>query len=212
MFIELSSHKLVQFLKDYVNPQAVEVPTEIRSRTARTWLNKLGYEYKDVRKDVLIDGHERPDVVEDRANFLKVMEDLKPDMVEFEEDGTMKAKVYPDDCVVEGQNRRLVKIITHDECTFSANDGVRQAWTKKGDTYLRPKGRGQGIMTSEFLLPFGRLNLLSLPLEKQAEVIEKWGLTVTKAVEVFEYEKNKDGYWDGAKLHQPSCEQSFTNS
>lgn len=212
MFIELSSHKLVQFLKDYVNPQAVEVPIEIRSRTARTWLNKLGYEYKDVRKDVLIDGHERPDVVEDRANFLKVMEDLKPDMVEFEENETMKAKVYPDDCVVEGQNRRLVKIITHDECTFSANDGVRQAWTKKGDTYLRPKGRGQGIMTSEFLLPFGRLNFLSLPLEKQAEVIEKWGLTVTKAVEVFEYEKNNDGYWDGAKLHQPSCEQRFTNS
>ena len=24
----------------------------------------------------------------------------------------------------------------------------------------------------------------------------------TEAVEVFEYEKNNDGYWDGAKLHQ----------
>ena len=187
MFIELRSYKLVQFLKDYVNPQGGEAPIEIRSRTARTWLNKLGYEYKDVRKDVFIDGHERPDVVEDRAKFLKVMKGLKPYMVEFEEDGTMKAKVYPDDCAVEGQNRRPVIVITHDECTFSANDGVRRAWTRKGDTYLRPKGRGQGIMTSEFLLPFGRRNFLSLPLEKQAKVIEKSGLTVTEAVQVFEY-------------------------
>ena len=48
-------------------------------------------------------------------------------MVEFKEDGTMKPKVYPDDCTVEGPNRQPVIIITHDECTFSANDGVRQA-------------------------------------------------------------------------------------
>lgn len=41
---------------------------------------------QDVGKDVFIDEHERPDVVEDRANFLKVMEDLKPYIVEFKED------------------------------------------------------------------------------------------------------------------------------
>ena len=190
----MSSYKLVQFLKDYVNSEEVEVPIEICSRTARTWLNKLGYEYKDVRKDVFIDGHERPDMVEDRANFLKVMEDLKPYMVEFEPDGTMKPKIYPINCVVEGSNRRLVIVITNDECTFSANDGVRQAWTKKRDTYLQPKRRSQGIMTSEFLLSFGRLNLLSLSFEKQAEVIEKSGFTVTEAVKIFEYRKNNDGY------------------
>lgn len=102
----------------------MEVLIEICSHTARTWLNKLGYKYKDVRKDVFIDGHERPDVVENRVNFLKVMEDLKPYMVEFEEDGTMKPKVYPDDCVVEGLNQRLVIVITYDEYTFTANDGV----------------------------------------------------------------------------------------
>lgn len=69
MLIELSSYKLVQFLKDYVNPQGVEAPIEICLHTARTWLNKLGYEYKDLRKNVFIDGHKRPDVVEDSANF-----------------------------------------------------------------------------------------------------------------------------------------------
>ena len=59
----------------------------IRSRTARNWLRKLGYEYKDVRKDVFVDGHERSDVVEDRKNFLQKMEELKPYIVEFEENG-----------------------------------------------------------------------------------------------------------------------------
>ena len=74
----MSSYKLVRFLKNYVSPQGVETPIIIRSRTAQTWLRKLGYVYKDVRKDVFVDGHERSDVVEDRANFLKKME--KPNL------------------------------------------------------------------------------------------------------------------------------------
>ena len=154
-----------------------------------------------MRKDVFIDGHERSDVVEDQNNFLTRMEDLKPYMVEFEEDGTMKPKIYPSDCAVGGNDRRPIIVITHDECTFSANDGIRKAWTRVGDTFLRPKGRGQGIMTSEFLLPFGRLNLASLSPEKRDEVVEKCGLVSTEAMEIFEYGKNNDGYWDGAKLH-----------
>lgn len=91
---------MVQFLKNYINPQGVETPIIIRSRTARTWLHKLGYMYKDVRKGVFVGEHERPDVVEDRANFLKKMEELKPFLVEFHEDGTMKSKVYLPNCVV----------------------------------------------------------------------------------------------------------------
>lgn len=77
-----------------------------------------------MRKDVFIDGHERSDVVEDRNNFLKKMEELKPYMVEFEEDGAMKAKTYPSDCAVGGSNRRLIVVITHNKCTFSANNGI----------------------------------------------------------------------------------------
>lgn len=33
-------------------------------------------------------------MVEDCANFLKVINNLKPYIIEFEEDGTMKAKIY----------------------------------------------------------------------------------------------------------------------
>lgn len=45
-------------------------------------------------------------------------------MVEFEEDGTIKDKIYPHDCAVRGKNWQLVILITHDKCTFFANDGI----------------------------------------------------------------------------------------
>ncbi len=138
--VGLSSYKLVQFLKTYVSPQGIETPIVIRSRIARRWLCKLGYEYKDVRKDVFVDGHERSDVVEGCKNFLTKIEELKPYVVEFEEDGTMKPKAYPFDCAVGGDECRPIIVITHDECTFSANNGIQRAWTQKRDMFLRPKG------------------------------------------------------------------------
>lgn len=41
---------------------------------------------------------------------------------------------------------------------------------------------------------FDRLNLLSFFFEKQVEIIKKSGFTIIKAVEIFEYGKNNDGY------------------
>lgn len=86
----MSPYKLVQYLKGYVNPERITNSIEIKSRTARNWLHRLGFEYKDLKKDVFVDGHERSDVVEDRKRFLEKMEELKPYLVEFNEDGTMK--------------------------------------------------------------------------------------------------------------------------
>lgn len=48
----------MQHLKEYVNPESVPISIEIKSYTARNWLHKLDFEYKDVKKDVFIDGHE----------------------------------------------------------------------------------------------------------------------------------------------------------
>lgn len=156
-----------------------------------------------MKKDVFVDGHEQPDVVEDREQFLKTMKELEPYLVEFEEDGTMKAKNYLSDCKVGGNERRPIIIITHDECMFSLNDGICKVWIQIGNTFLRPKGRGQEIMVSEFLFPFERLNLFSLPEDKKKEVMKKVEIIITKAVLlVFEYGKANKEYWDGPKLHQ----------
>lgn len=115
-------------------------------------------------------------------------------MVEFDKDGTIKPKVYVPDCAVDGKNKRPIIVITHDECTFPANDSVKKAWTREGDIFLQPKKRDLGIIVLEFLLPFGRLNLSSLSLEKRQEIVKKSGFTHTEAVEIFEYGKNNDKY------------------
>lgn len=38
--------------------------------TAQSWLAKLGYELKDIKKGIYVDGHEREDVVAYRNEFL----------------------------------------------------------------------------------------------------------------------------------------------
>ena len=83
---------------------------------------------------------------------------------------------------------------------FFANDAKKkkQAWLQEGDIFLRPKGKGQGIMVSDFPLPWGRSNLNHLNKEKVAEGCRK-RIPQEAAAELFEYGK-KDGYWDGARL------------
>lgn len=92
-------------------------------------------------------------------------------------------------------------IITRDEYTFFANDSIQKAWIQKKDMFLHRKGQDQGIMTFKFILLFGQLNLVSLLPKKREKIMQKIELIETKAIEVFKYRKNNDGYQDGAKLH-----------
>ena len=101
----------------------------ICSRTARKWLNRLGYKWKDVQKGVFFDGHEREDVVEYWKTFLEEMKSLLSYFVQFQDDGTILPKEYPEDCAVGGPNRRPIIMITHNESTFLANDSYRKVWT-----------------------------------------------------------------------------------
>jgi hypothetical protein len=117
------------------------------------------------------------------------MKELEPYLVEFDSSGQILEKAYPDDCQVDGSQRRPTILITHDESIFSANDGKKQAWVKESDTFLRPKGKGQGIMVSDFLLPWGRLNLKHLTEAKLAEAGAR-GVPLG-AVELFEYGKRE---------------------
>lgn len=48
---------------------------KIVQRTASRWLAKLGLTYRPVRKGVYIDGHERPDVVERKIEYLRALRD-----------------------------------------------------------------------------------------------------------------------------------------
>ena len=146
-------------------------------------------------------------MVEYCNQFLREIEAIKPYLVEFEEDSSMKSKIYPEDCAVRGSNRQPIIFITHDESTFNANDGRWQVWQEKNHSILRPKGRGKGIMVSDFLLPWSQLNLLSLSDTDQNELVSSE--IPLEAVEYFEYGKNNDGYWKGENLLKQVVEKAL---
>ena len=124
----------------------------LTSRTARAWLLKLGWNWKEVKKGVYQDGHERADGKSYRQNiFLPRMESLQPKMIEWDQDLNMIEKSY------EIGSRPLV-FITHDECTFNSNDGRKKIWIHEDHAPICKKGRGQGLHVSDFLTPVGRLN------------------------------------------------------
>ena len=88
------------------------------------------------------------------------IEDLKSYIVEFEEDGKMKPKIYPSGCTIGGSNWQPIIVITHNGYTFFANNGIRRAWNRGGDIFLQPKGCGiQRILEEQQLWPTKSLNL-----------------------------------------------------
>ncbi|RPB05507.1 hypothetical protein L873DRAFT_1825217 [Choiromyces venosus 120613-1] len=106
----------------------------LSSRSARAWLLKLGWNWKEVKRGVYHNGHERAD----------------PRMLEWDETLTIIEKEQ-----VVGV--KPIVFITHDECTFNSNDGRKRIWIHNDKAPLRKKGRGQGLHVSDFLTPVGRL-------------------------------------------------------
>lgn len=57
-----------------------------------------------MHKEIFINGHEQSDVIEDYKTFFKKIEELKPYIIEFEENSAIKSKVYLPDCKVGGNH------------------------------------------------------------------------------------------------------------
>jgi hypothetical protein len=122
----------------------------ITASTAVRWLRKLGFEWREVRKGVFIDGHEKEDVVDYRTNtFIPRWTELEP--------RTTEGHLVP---LILEPGQHMVIPCTHDECTFHSNDGVHQRWVHKDKKMIRKKSRGQGLMISDFALP---CNCLEVP-------------------------------------------------
>lgn len=73
---------------------------------------------------MFINGHEQSNVVENHKIFLNKIKELKPYIVEFNKDGTIKTKIYFLDYIVKGKNWRPIIMITHNECIFSVNNRI----------------------------------------------------------------------------------------
>ena len=158
----------------------------------------MGFVYKDVKKDVYFDGHEREDVVKYRNEvFLKIWQQASRRFVIFKEDGSWEKPPG-----LRSDEKPLV-LVTHDESTFNTNDGKRRLWSKGGEQPLRPKGKGKGIMVSGFLTPGGILRVPDHVSDTELLTDPMWlrddnGKPVRKAIEYLEY--GKDNYWTGEKM------------
>lgn len=81
------------------------------------------YNWHNIQKKVFINRYKRSNVVEYCYQFLRELESIKSYLVEFEKNGSMKLKVYLDNCSVGGSNCYFIISIMHDESTFNTNNG-----------------------------------------------------------------------------------------
>ena len=98
-----------------------------------------------------IDGHEREDVVAYRHEFVERWKTYEKRFHQWDDDGHELPcpNGFP---VPDGPPFRLV-LITHNKSTFYQNDRHKTAWAQKtGRPMPQPKGDGQLIMVSNFLI------------------------------------------------------------
>ena len=93
----------------------------IRSRTARKRFNCLGYKWKEVQKEVFLNGHKREDVIEYGEKFLDEIKALSYYFIEFDKDRSILPKEYLKNCAVEGLDQRPIIMIIYNKNTFFAN-------------------------------------------------------------------------------------------
>ena len=89
-------------------------------------------------------------------------------------------------------------MIIYNENKFFANNSHQKVWTFEGHRILYLKRKKRGIMVSDFLLSWFRLNQLFFPLERQKDLANS-GIPL-KAVIYFKYGKMEEGYWMGKHL------------
>ena len=142
-----------------------------------------GYKYDERKKGVYYDGHERPDVVKYRKEWLERMFKYQKFMKDFEGDNmdiVSEPKLMPEE-------KEFVQV-KHDECHFYANEGQRRIWMREDEDILRSKHQGRSIMVSAFLCPcHGLLRLSDEQLQANPHIENKEAL-ILRSVQT-------DGYW-----------------
>jgi hypothetical protein len=176
---EISASKLMAF----VNREDIQlkhgIEKAISERTARRYLNRLGYRWSAPKKGQYADGHEREDVVYYREQvFLPHWRKIEPHMASWSKDNEETGPRMPGP-----------EVITwfHDETIFYAHDRRKKGWYHK-DAPAKPyaKGEGSSLMIADFVsAKFGWLR--SPDGKRSARRVMKPG-------------KNKDGYFSSEDI------------
>lgn len=176
------SQEMPQGLKNFVEttilPRSQLKPSRLglSLATMRRVMLREGFSFMEHKKSVYFDGHERPDVVEDRQNrFIPAIEKIRPRIVKYSVQDVTKE--IPFDPATDTSETPPIVLVAHDEMTAQAHDGVKRSWVLDGEMPLKKKGPGRGIHQSDFICStVGWLKDASVTLE---------------------YGKNYDGFWNG---------------
>lgn len=100
----------------------------LSERTARRWLIKLGWRRTMLKKGVYMDGHERPDVVEYRANtFLPLMALHEKKMVQWVVNESNPSELVRVDPKLGPGDKRVIAVF-QDESSFHVNEYKPIIW------------------------------------------------------------------------------------
>ena len=172
-------------------PAHPEFSTQRISRvTAWRWMHALGFKYSKYQKGY-VDGHERVDVVEERVEYISKLEALESSHLPPPPPSDMEAY----DIGKQDAERKLV-LIYHDESTFHAHEGRSKGWSEKGKQPLLPKGRGRGLMISDFVDEHNGFLQLTEEEHKQAKRELNDNAFPRYSREVLEYGAEHEGYWN----------------
>ena len=93
------------------------------------WLNALNIKYREVQKGIYVDGHQREDVLNYRHELLDKMEELASRIPII----STKREAIEGEIIWPLANVRTILLVTIDEITFSANDGLKRLWLPDGE-------------------------------------------------------------------------------
>ena len=122
----------------------------ITERTCRTWMKRLGFNWKTTKKGQYYDGHERKDVLEHRQRFVNTMEDFMVRSKTFQWDNEFNVFKLIERKDTSGKE---VMFVNQDESVYHVqDDGYGASWVEEGDDYRsRPKGKGVRVHVSSFI-------------------------------------------------------------
>ncbi|KAF7319999.1 hypothetical protein MKEN_00783800 [Mycena kentingensis (nom. inval.)] len=176
---EISALKLMEFLRSAEIRERHAIDYEVSERTCRRYLNDLGYRFREAKKGMYVDGHERADVVQYRnKQYLPRLKELQR-YTQWYADG--------EECLGPPMPGRRVILWYHDESIFYAHDRRRKTWYHK-DAPATPykKGDGASFMVADFFsADFGWLRDL---------------VTGTSARACIRPGKNRDGYFTAEEV------------
>ncbi|ODQ76870.1 hypothetical protein LIPSTDRAFT_757 [Lipomyces starkeyi NRRL Y-11557] len=138
---------LKKFYEDELCPKidGVSIGATISNTTVTEHLGKWGFSLGRHSQDVYFDGHERDDVVKYRQEWARRMIEHRSQMKEFDGED---CQIVIAPALPEGAKEKV--LVTHDECYFNSNDDNAVTWIERGESVIKKKGQGRGLMVSDF--------------------------------------------------------------